>query len=242
METITYLKDFLKHEVKDLFSAETQLLDALPLMADAATNKDLKKAFRDHLAVTKQHRSRLEKVQQLLDKDDGAQEKTDQKGFFARLFSSKEGSGHCRAMEGLIKEAQKIIDEAMPNEVKDAALIAAAQKVEHYEISSYGTARAFALQVGMKDVAALLEQTLDEEYSADDLLTSLAYNGINAGAEGSDAYSKLLKSSREQNRASVRKDAKATKAAAKKTAGKATGTAARKTGKPSDKGRTAKSR
>ncbi len=180
MEKINDLHELLKHELKDLYSAETQLVDALPKMVEAATDPKLKKAFRDHLSVTKEHKKRLDKIQELL-----GEERIDpeSKGFFAKLFSSEEGDTHCKAMEGLIKEANSLIKEDMEPRVMDAALIAAAQKVEHYEISSYGTARAFALQLNMPDVARILTSTLDEEYFADDSLTKLALDGINEEAE-----------------------------------------------------------
>jgi ferritin-like metal-binding protein YciE len=180
MEPINDLNELLKHELKDLYSAETQLVDALPLMAEAASDAKLKKAFRDHLAVTKEHKKRLDKIQELLGEE---RISSDNKGFFAKLFGSEEGDTHCKAMEGLIKEANSLMKENMAPEVMDAALIAAAQKVEHYEISSYGTARAFALQLNMPDVAKILTSTLDEEYFADDSLTKLALNGINEEAE-----------------------------------------------------------
>lgn len=180
MEKINDLHELLKHELKDLYSAETQLVDALPKMVEAANDAKLKKAFRDHLAVTKEHKKRLDKIQELLGEE---RINPENKGFFAKLFSSEEGDTHCKAMEGLIKEADSLMKEDMSPQVMDAALIAAAQKVEHYEISSYGTARAYALQLNMPDVAQLLKSTLDEEYFADDSLTKLALNGINEEAE-----------------------------------------------------------
>jgi ferritin-like metal-binding protein YciE len=187
MEKINDLHELLKHELKDLYSAETQLVDALPKMAEAATDSKLKKAFRDHLAVTKEHKKRLDKIQQLLGEETIS---TENKGFFAKLFSSEEGDTHCKAMEGLIKEADSLMKEDMTPQVMDAALIAAAQKVEHYEISSYGTARAYALQLRMPDVAKILASTLDEEYFADDSLSKLALDGINEEAE--DQVSRIL--------------------------------------------------
>jgi len=105
------------------------------------------------------------------------------KGFFANLFKSNEGEQHCKAMDGLVKEGSTLIKEDMTPEVRDAAIIAAAQKIEHYEISSYGTARAFALQLQLHKVANLLKQTLNEEYEADDSLTALALAKVNIEAE-----------------------------------------------------------
>jgi ferritin-like metal-binding protein YciE len=183
MDKITELQQLLKEELKDLYSAETQLVEALPEMAEKASHPKLKKAFNDHLAVTKQQRKRLEQVQKLLNEP---VQKKENKGFFAKLFSSDEGEEHCKAMEGLIKEAKHLMDEDMSLEVMDAALIAAAQKVEHYEIASYGTARAYAKQLGLAEVEKLLSATLAEEYDADDSLTKLAVSRINLDAETSD--------------------------------------------------------
>jgi ferritin-like metal-binding protein YciE len=182
MPTIDTLNDLLKHELKDLFSAETQIIEALPAMIEAASAKELKKALQQHLAVTREQKKRLEKIQDLLGEEKLAPEK---RGFFANLFKSDEGEQHCKAMEGLLKEGDALLKEDMTAEVMDAAIIAAAQKVEHYEISSYGTARAFALQLKLNQVAGLLEQTLNEEYEADDSLTALALSKVNleAGAE-----------------------------------------------------------
>ena len=180
MEKMTDLQELLKHELKDLYSAETQLIEALPKMAENATSQDLQKAFKDHLAVTKQQRARLDKIQKLL--SDGKAVKKE-KNFFERLFSSDEGEEHCKAMQGLIEEAEDLMGQDMNEEVMDAALIAAAQKIEHYEISSYGTAHAYAIQLGLNEVGGLLRETLDEEYAADDSLTSLAIEKINKRAD-----------------------------------------------------------
>lgn len=180
MPTIETLEGLLKHELKDLYSAETQIIEALPKMIEAAYNNDLKKALQQHLTVTKKQKQRLDDIQKLLGEE---KTKPENKGFFANLFSSNEGEEHCKAMEGLIKEGNGLLGEDMSSEVMDAAIIAAAQKIEHYEISSYGTARAFALQLQLSKVADLLQQTLNEEYEADDLLTELALSDINLQAE-----------------------------------------------------------
>jgi ferritin-like metal-binding protein YciE len=179
MEKLTDLQELLKHELNDLYSAEVQLIEAIPKMAEKASNKELKKAFTDHLKVTQEHKKRLDEVKNFFD-----MEKVEEtKGFFANLFKSKEGEEHCKAMEGLIKEAQTLMGEDMAPEVMDSALIAAAQKVEHYEISSYGTARAFARQLGFEKVYDILSLTLAEEYGADDSLTALAVGKLNRKAE-----------------------------------------------------------
>jgi ferritin-like metal-binding protein YciE len=186
MEKINDLRKLLKHELDDLYSAETQLIDALPEMVKSATDNELKAAISGHLKVTKTQKERLVKIRRLL--NDGDEEPKEARGFFASLFMSKEGEEHCKAMEGLIKEADTLMKEDMTSEVKDAAIIAAAQKIEHYEISSYGTAKAYAMQLGLKQVAQLLNTTLDEEYAADDSLTLLAVGRINleAGDDKSD--------------------------------------------------------
>ena len=179
MEKITDLQELLKHELNDLYSAEVQLTEAIPKMAEKASNKELKKAFNDHLRVTQEHKKRLDEVKNFF-----SMEKVEEtKSFFANLFKSKEGEEHCKAMEGLIKEAKTLMGEDMAPEVMDSALIAAAQKIEHYEISSYGTARAFARQLGFGKVYDILSSTLAEEYEADDSLTALAVGKLNRKAE-----------------------------------------------------------
>ena len=156
------LEDLLVHELKDLYSAEKQLLKALPKMAKAATHDELRTAFENHLAETEEHVARLDKLFGEL-------------GINGRVQK-------CKAMEGLIEEGKEIIEENMDDDVRDAALIAAAQRVEHYEIAGYGCARTFAEQLGHRDAAAVLQQTLDEESAANELLTSIAMSGINQEA------------------------------------------------------------
>ncbi|MBA2250373.1 MAG: ferritin-like domain-containing protein [Chitinophagaceae bacterium] len=174
------LRDLLKHEILDLYSAEEQIIEGLPKMIEKANNADLKKALRDHLKVTEQQKDRLDKVKQFFgEEDEGNQEK---KGFFSRLFGGS-GGEKCKGTEGLIKEGEKMMGEDMSPEVMDAAIIASAQKIEHYEISGYGTAAAYARQLGMQEVERLLTTTLDEEYLADDSLTILAVGRLNIKAE-----------------------------------------------------------
>lgn len=156
------LEDLYVHQLKDLYSAENQLVKALPKMAKAASSKELKKGFEDHLEQTKKHVSRIEEI-----------------------FSNRDGSPKgvkCKGMEGLIEEGQEAIEEDMEESVRDAALIAAAQRVEHYEIAGYGTARAFAEQLGYKDAVTLLDKTMEEEAKTNKSLTSLAADGINSKA------------------------------------------------------------
>ena len=150
------LKELLVEELQDLLHAETQLVGALPKMAEAARHPKLKEAFEKHLEQTQQHVERLRKAFELLGEE--ARPKP------------------CKAMMGLIEEGEETIEEGKEKEplAADLALIAAAQKVEHYEISGYGTVRSLARQIGELDVATLLTHTLGEEESADYLLTALA--------------------------------------------------------------------
>lgn len=151
--TIQTMDDLMIEELRDLYHAEKQLTKALPKMAKAAQSPDLKSAFQAHLQETAEHVKRLESVFALLGKT--AKTKT------------------CEAMEGLVKEGAEAIEEDMADELRDCALIAAAQKVEHYEISGYGTLRAWATQLGHEKVAALLEKTENEEKAADHKLTQI---------------------------------------------------------------------
>ena len=154
MEYLNNLKDLFYHELQDLYDAEQQLIIALPRMAAAADSQDLREAFNDHLSETRNHLARLDKA-------------------FTKLGTVKTGVT-CEAMKGLIKEVDSIIDTYGDPKVKDAALIGAAQRVEHYEIAAYGTARTFAEELDLSDIADLLQDTLDEEADADEHLTDLA--------------------------------------------------------------------
>ncbi len=152
------------HELKDLYSAETQLVEAIPKMQKAASNADLKQAFADHLAETKTHVARLESIFKELDFEPG---------------------GHkCAAMEGLIEEGEELINSDIDPQVLDAALIAAAQRIEHYEMAGYGTARTYAEKLGSQTAADTLQETLNEEGLADQKLTRLAERKINFLALG----------------------------------------------------------
>jgi ferritin-like metal-binding protein YciE len=162
MSKIETLHDLLIHELKDLYSAETQLVKALPKMAKAASDERLKEAFQKHLAQTQEQVSRLEQIAKTLE------------------FSPK--GKKCVAMEGLIAEGQETISEDAADSVKDAALIIAAQKVEHYEIAGYGSLREFADLLGYDEVRSLLEATLEEEHATDEELTEIA-SSINVEAE-----------------------------------------------------------
>jgi ferritin-like metal-binding protein YciE len=178
MEKMTDLKALLAHEVEDLISAEEQIIDAMPSMIEKAKNPLLKKSLQQHLRVTEQQLKRVEKVQKLLGKENGKN-----KGGFLGLFG---GSSHeCKGTKGIIDEGKKIMGEDMDSDVMDAAIIASAQKIEHYEICGYGTAKAYAEELGLKEVVQLLEQTLNEEYDADFTLTELAVSRVNKEAEAS---------------------------------------------------------
>jgi ferritin-like metal-binding protein YciE len=156
------LHDLFVHELKDLHSAEKQLLRALPKMAKAASSDDLKQAFESHLAETEEHVTRLDQI-------------------FEQLDISNRGH-KCKAMEGLIEEGKDLLAEDIDSEVLDAALISAAQRVEHYEIAGYGCARTFARRLGLEDIAQMLQQTLDEEGAADQKLTDIAESHVNEEA------------------------------------------------------------
>jgi ferritin-like metal-binding protein YciE len=153
----------LLHELKDLYSAENQLVKALPKMAKAATNEQLKAGFEEHLEQTMGHVERLIEIGEIL---------------------GKKLTGHkCKAMEGLVEEGSELISEDADDAIRDAGLIGAAQRVEHYEIAGYGTARTLAQHLGHEDIAELLEQTLDEEKETDEKLTELAETAITAEVE-----------------------------------------------------------
>ena len=195
MEKMIDLKDLLKHEVLDLYSAEQQMIEAMPAMIEKAKDSTLKKTLQEHLRITEKQKSRLDKVKQLLGEDGGDGNNGNQKGFFSSLFKGS-GEQKCLGVEGLIEESEKVMSEDMTPEVLDAAIIASAQKLEHYEICGYGTAKAYARQLNLGQVAELLEETLNEEYQADDRLTDLAVGGLNEEAEEADGQGSRRSGSR----------------------------------------------
>lgn len=164
------LSELLEDELKDLYSAENQLLKALPKMAKKASSELLKDAFTSHLKETEGHVKRLDAVAKT-------------------LGITKLGGKKCHAMEGLIEEGKEVLEEDGDDAVLDAALIGAAQRVEHYEMAGYGTARAMAEALGEEKAASLLQQTLDEEAAADEKLTGIAVGGVleQAAAAGQEA-------------------------------------------------------
>lgn len=157
-------EELFQDELSDIYDAERQILEALPKMAEAASSEELVAAFQEHLEVTRNQVKRLDKVFQKI--------------------GAKPGGKTCEGMQGLLREGEKIIQEMPKSAVLDAGLIAAAQKVEHYEISSYGTVRTMAEMLGQEDAAELLEETLEEEKETDENLTEIA-ESIMSG-EGSE--------------------------------------------------------
>ena len=155
MET---LNELFEDQIKDLYNAETQLLKALPKMAKKASSSELKKGFEKHLKQTEGHVSRLEEI--------------------AKMWEFKPSGKKCKAMEGLIEEGKEVIQEDGNSDVIDAALIAAAQRVEHYEFSAYGSARALASRLGCEETASLLQSTLNEESETDKILSKLSEGSV----------------------------------------------------------------
>jgi ferritin-like metal-binding protein YciE len=156
------LEKLLKDELQDLYDAEQQLVKAIPKMIDAANSSELQAALKDHLSVTQNQVTRLEQV-------------------FDEL-GEKPQRKPCKGMAGIISEGQEMLGEDLEEATMDAAIISAAQKVEHYEIASYGTVRTLAQTIGNNEIAELLEETLEEEKEADRLLTEIAEGSINVEA------------------------------------------------------------
>lgn len=157
------LRDLLIEELRDLYNAETQLVDALPKMAEAASSHELKSAFEHHLEETRRHVYRLDSI--------------------FKQINEKSSGETCEAMKGLVKEGEILIKAEGDPEVRDAGLIGAAQRVEHYEMAGYGTARALARRFGDNQMAEILQQTLNEEGEANKKLTSIAESQVNVAAD-----------------------------------------------------------
>lgn len=157
------LKDLFEHELKDLYSAENQILRAMPKLKDTASDDKLKKAIEKHLKETEKHVQRLEEI--------------------CEEMGIKPTGETCKAMQGLVKEAESFLKEDAEKEVMDAGIIAEAQRVEHYEISGYGTAVRLAKELGLDKIADKLQKTLDEEYKADNTLTDMAEDRLNRKAK-----------------------------------------------------------
>jgi ferritin-like metal-binding protein YciE len=160
------LKDLLIHSLQDIYSAEKQIIKALPKMIKSASHEELKKAFETHLKETEGQKEKLDKV--------------------FELIGARPGRMKCKAMEGLVEEGNELMEEDIDSDVLDAGLIAAAQKIEHYEIASYGTARVYSEQLGEEAVTDLLSEILEEEKRTDELLTDLALSSINLDAENAE--------------------------------------------------------
>jgi ferritin-like metal-binding protein YciE len=156
------MDEFMEHTIQDLYSAEQQALEAMPQLMEMVQNEQLRQAFTVHQRETEQQVRRLEQIAQ-------------------QMGINPDGET-CMAMQGLIEEAQDLLDQLEPGELADAAIIGAAQKMEHYEIAAYGTARTLARQAGQNQAAELLEQTLEEEKSTDEKLTTIATSGVNQQA------------------------------------------------------------
>lgn len=154
---LTTLNEVFTDQIEDLYSAETQLVSALPKMASAASDEKLQKAIETHLDQTRSHVQRLEQIKSDL---------------------GITGSQRCKGMAGLLAEGEEVLEEPGSGAPKDAAIIAAAQRVEHYEIAAYGTAKTLADELGYDDAKRLLDETLDEESQADELLTKIATGGL----------------------------------------------------------------
>lgn len=163
MSTLKNLEDLFHHQLKDLYSAEAQLVEALPKMVEEANDDKLKEAFSDHLEETKKQVERLRDIGKDLD--------------------IKLKGETCKGMKGLISEAQTFISEDAEDNVRDAGIIADAQRIEHYEISAYGTVIEYAKALGKREAVRILEETLKEEKNADKKLTSLAVDSINVKAK-----------------------------------------------------------
>jgi ferritin-like metal-binding protein YciE len=159
---VNSLKELFVEELKDMYDAENQIVKALPKMVKATSTPELKKAFEEHLEKTKGHVGRLEQIFQGL----GEEPKTKK----------------CDGLRGILEEGEDVISEGSEGPVRDAGLIAGAQRVEHYEMAVYGSLKTWAGQLGENRAATLLEETLNEEKEADRLLTHIATSGVNTGA------------------------------------------------------------
>ena len=206
------LREALVDEIRDLYNAEKQLTKALPKLAKASTNDELRTAFEEHLEETQGQISRLERVFELLDE--------------------KPRGKHCAGMAGIIEEGNEKLEEDMEDAVMDACIIKSAQSAEHYEIGSYGTAIAWAEALELTEVAQILEETLEEEKAADAKLSALAESGINeaatAGESEDDSEDDSEDEDEEEEEAPSRSAAKSQPAAVSARAGN--GSRARKTG------------
>lgn len=181
MDDIKDLGGLLMHHLQNLYSAEEQLMRAMPLLIERVVHPSLQNALKHHLSLTEGQMKRLEQVARLLAEKlrNGGKKGSKPGGINTQL--NKQYT--CKGMAGLIEEANELLEQRLSKDVTDSAIIACVQKMEHYEICTYGTALAYAEQLHLTKAAALLEETLDEEYDADDLLTALATSAFNKEAE-----------------------------------------------------------
>lgn len=163
MKELKNLKDLFKHHMKDVYSAETQLIEALPKMKEKASNKDLKNALTEHLEETKRQKQRLDELAKTMDMDISGVT--------------------CEAMKGLVKEAKSFVSEDADEDVRDAGIIADAQRIEHYEISAYGTLIHYAKGLKEDEAINTLSEILDEEKHADSMLNKIAIDNVNVQAK-----------------------------------------------------------
>lgn len=189
------LTELFLEELADVYSAEQQLIKALPKMAEAATSPELKEAIEGHLEETEEHARRIEQV--------------------FEVFDEKPTAKKCKAMAGIVAEGEDILDEDAEGNLKDAAIIAAAQKAEHYEIAMYGTLRTWASLLEKDEAESLLEETLEEERSADEKLTGIA-ESINMEAGGGEGGEESEGEEKEEQESSSARGAGATRGKAKR--------------------------
>jgi ferritin-like metal-binding protein YciE len=188
METINDLSALLLHYIDNLSDAEKQIMEAMPAIIQKAKHQSLKNALQHHLSLSKEHNNRLQKVFSLLDKEN----KTAKTGKHQTNITSK-------GIKGLLEEANELLNNDIDEDVNDAAIIGCVQKIEHYEICSYGTALAYAQQLQLHEAEVLLKETLDEEYDFDDLLTALATAALNKEALPEGAAAKSSDSTADEN-------------------------------------------
>ena len=186
------LKKLLQDELEDIYDAEHQLIKALPKLIERSSSPELQQALKQHLTVTQNQIKRLEQVFQTL--------------------GEKAKRKPCKGMAGIVSEGSEMLEEDLEESTKDAAIISAAQKVEHYEIASYGTVRTLAQTLGNNEVAELLEETLDEEKEADERLTQIAESAVNSEAASEANQTKTGKSASRSKTRNTRRSRGRTKA------------------------------
>ena len=210
------LREALVDEIRDLYNAEKQLTKALPKMAKGATSEELREAFESHLEETEGQVTRLERVFELLDE--------------------KPRGKHCAGMAGIVEEGSEKLQEDAEDSVMDAMLIASAQKVEHYEIGSYGTAIAWAEALGLTDVAEVLNETLAEEKAADEKLSALAESGINEAATAGESEDDMEEEEDDEDRSASSSASQGAGVSARSASGARSGNGAARSASSGSKG------